>query len=686
MIRIAASALLVGAAAQEATPVSKVIEMLSNMADEVKAEGASEAEVYDKFACWCRSTSTTRSDNIRLGRDAINTASAQIAADTSAKNNNAAELVKRKADEENMATKHAETTALLAKETELYEAQAADLNKAIASLNNAINRMEDAKVPPTALVSLRSTIERSVTLAEDMSLGSEKTRLAVRSFLQVDPSDPEYEFHSTGIVETMNQLLKEFSAEKTEVDSSWTKQRNNLNDSISDLEDKRRNNNVAIGNRVEDISALEGVIAATRVDLVHHQETLKEDQAFLQETTDRCESRARDWDQRSAMRKDELAAMEQALEVLRGTVKSMDSVNQRAMLMQMTSRSFARGGLKHISPHVEVPSFLQETVVSSDRNLRGASALSTKAQQERVVSMLREKGQTLGSKSLSLLANSLKDGPFDSVKTLIQQLVERLVQEATSEATKKGFCDEALGKAHQDRDYRNTDTVKLIAEIQGLKTKRDELGAEIAELTGGLESLEEEHSAVTEQRDNEHSENVEVLKKAKAGFNAIEDAINILKAFYKNAAKASFLQQVPEDRAGFEGSYKGKQGGSQAIIGLMQVIRSDFDRTIRNTEAAEKKSHEEYVKFDRAIQADTASKRTQKTLNEEDLEATKNKLVDKMKDLQSAQNLLDAALKTIEELKPACIDTGMSYEDRVAKRKQEIEALNDALDIFTPTL
>lgn len=47
--------------------------------------------------------------------------------------------------------------------------------------------------------------------------------------------------------------------------------------------------------------------------------------------------------------------------------------------------------------------------------------------------------------------------------------------------------------------------------------------------------------------------------------------------------------------------------------------------------------------------------------------------------MKTASKLLDSALKNIEELKPTCIDTGMSYADRVAKREEEIAALKKAL-------
>jgi len=66
------------------------------------------------------------------------------------------------------------------------------------------------------------------------------------------------------------------------------------------------------------------------------------------------------------------------------------------------------------------------------------------------------------------------------------------------------------------------------------------------------------------------------------------------------------------------------------------------------------------------------------------LATTLTTIEQKMTDMQTAQDLLDAALKVIEGLKPTCIDTGMSYEERVAKREEEIAALKKALCILDP--
>ena len=50
--------------------------------------------------------------------------------------------------------------------------------------------------------------------------------------------------------------------------------------------------------------------------------------------------------------------------------------------------------------------------------------------------------------------------------------------------------------------------------------------------------------------------------------------------------------------------------------------------------------------------------------------------------LKDAQELLDKSLETLEKLRPACVDTGMSYEERVARREAEIEALKNALCVL----
>jgi len=51
-------------------------------------------------------------------------------------------------------------------------------------------------------------------------------------------------------------------------------------------------------------------------------------------------------------------------------------------------------------------------------------------------------------------------------------------------------------------------------------------------------------------------------------------------------------------------------------------------------------------------------------------------------DLEGTQRELTAALDYFEKLKPSCIETGVSHEERAARRQEEIESLQEALKIL----
>merc|ERR1712086_738669 len=376
-------------------------------------------------------------------------------------------------------------------------------------------------------------------------------------------------------------------------------------------------------------------------------------------------------DQRTQQRADELTALSQALTILSDRVSIADtSVNERAMLAQ-------------IKPVVAVaaPANASFAFVQIAEVVNGQSVAEMKV--SRVIDMLRSESSRLHSTILSSAAanlprfnNDAKYDPFVKVKELIQSLVERLLKEATEEATKKGFCDEELGKAEQDRDYRLADVQTLSAELASLEAKEDELTLEISDLTTGIAGLRDALNSSTEMRADEKAENLKTIVESNEGLEAVKEALTILRTFYKQAAKApqylagelnkvSMVQASPVDEdttgPGFNGAYSGNQEKSSGVIGLLEVIQSDFDRTSKT---------------------DISGKETKKELDEEDLATTRNKIETATADMKTNMDLLDSALKALEELAPMCIDMTMPYEERVAKREEEIAALHKALCIL----
>mmetsp|Transcript_23265 Transcript_23265/g.66217 ORF Transcript_23265/g.66217 Transcript_23265/m.66217 type:complete len:700 (-) Transcript_23265:99-2198(-) len=663
------------------TPVEKVITLLEGIKTDVEAEGASEAQAYDTFSCWCRDTTKSKSDAILAGRDNINSLSAEIQEDTAEKEASEAELAERQAKQEAMAKDLQDTKARFEKAQAEYDVEAADMSKAIRSLESAIQAMESSK--PASLLALRSSIESSLALARAMNLISEERRKDVRVFLQtrstVDPSDPTYAYHSQGIIDTLKQLLVEFRSEKATLDEEWGKAKASYESTIKSLEDKMTENATAIDDLGTRIETLKGKIATARQALVSADAMLKDDQLYMKDMTERCELRAKDWDQRSQLRADELTALTQALAILTEKVTKLDeAANERALLQ----KAGPKAELVSVSPHA--PAFLQEAMTSGRSGLRGAA--SAQARQEEIVVMLGQEGRRLRSTALSALAMHISADPFAKVKTLIQKLVERLLAEATAEATKKGFCDTELGKAKQDRTHRMEESHKLAGSIRVLDAKQEELELEIEQLAEAIETLQADLEDAAKIREEERKENLKAISQGKEGFNAVKQAILILKTFYAKGSRATVLVETkasPVDEGtegpGFEGAYKGKQAASDGIIGMMEVLQSDFQRTIDTTTKEEEDASAKFVEYERASKADIAGKTTKKELDQEDLETTRKTIDSKMTDLKTAMDLLDSALKRIEELKPTCIDTGMSYSERVEKREQEMAALKRAL-------
>merc|ERR1719377_247390 len=289
----------------------------------------------------------------------------------------------------------------------------------------------------------------------------------------------------------------------------------------------------------------------------------------------------------------------------------------------------------------------------------------------------------LNSRVLSQLAVRVADDPFKKVKKMIKDLIVRLMEEANEEAEHKGWCDTELSTNEQTRKEKTAAVETLHAEIDELEASIAKLTEEIAELTTAVAELDAAMAKATTIRQEEKAKNEETIKDAQDGQTAVAQALTVLKEFYAKAAEATaLLQQQPEAPEIFDSPYKGMQGMSGGVIGMLEVIESDFARLESETKAAEATAQKEYDEFMTDSQVDKAQKTKDiehKTAKKQDQEQA---LVSKREDLEGTQKELDAALAYFDKLKPSCVDAGVSYEDRVARRKEEIDSLQEALKIL----
>jgi hypothetical protein len=355
------------------------------------------------------------------------------------------------------------------------------------------------------------------------------------------------------------------------------------------------------------------------------------------------------------MRAGELAAITQALGVLEGKVAE-------------EAGATGEGGRSLVSVHSVVDKAAAEaddddedddddvsfTQVSAEirHALNTAAAKPRKVADkkvQKVAALLAKMGSKLRSAVLSSLAVKVREDPFAKVKTLIQDLIERLLQQEADEANHKGWCDTEISKTLKDRDYRLRDVAELHESLEGLNARHGVLVEEISDLTTDIETLTSDLANQTALRSEEKTEHETTIADAKEGETAIKEAIDILSHFYGAAAKA-FVQAADDPDAempdaGFSGNYTGSQSASTGIMGLMEVILGDFQRTIKETTAAEEQAVRDFIEYERETKMSQTTKTTAKEALEHEKTENDGELQTAEEGLRTQQQLLDGAVE-----------------------------------------
>merc|ERR1719420_113544 len=156
--------------------------------------------------------------------------------------------------------------------------------------------------------------------------------------------------------------------------------------------------------------------------------------------------------------------------------------------------------------------------------------------------------------------------------------------------------------------------------------------------------------------------------------------MSMLKEFYAKASQATALSQQPAaDAPATSGSFSGQQSGAGGIMDFLEVILSDFARLQSETETQEAMEQEEYEKVMHESKMDKALKENEIKHHEERKAQCESDLQTAREELAAAQEELAAAVAYYEKLKPKCVDSGITYEERVKQREEEIQSLKEAL-------
>merc|ERR1719281_2356958 len=528
------------------TPVQKVIQMME------------EIKLFKEYMSWCKDTTTDKKHEIITATDEIERLEASIMKNEVAAKDLSDKVAAIDADIAMWTADKDAATEVREKEHADYAETNTDYTESIDALGKAIVALSKSQgsIPQAMMLLQRiATQHRVPDSAQDLM----QTLLADDAEQPTNPPVAAYESQSGGIVKIMEDLQDKFEEERAALQKEEMEGKHSFDMLELELEDQ-----IAYGTKERDGKAakaneLKAAVAEAKGELATQKTIKAEAETYLADLTTQCTLKSEAFEGRQKMRAEELEAIEKAIEIISG--------------------SAVKG-----SAEKHLPSLVQKSFV----HLRSSARSSP---QQRAARLLKARGARLGSDRLSLLAVKVESDPFAKVIDMIKSLITKLKEEAAAESAHKAWCDEELKQNKLTRDEKTQEVSMLNAKIDEINAAIDKLTADIQANEEAMAELDKTMKEATEVRTKEKAKNEETIADAKAALEAVAMALKVLKEFYAKAAKTELLQHKgPADDAPESFSneaYTGQQGASKGVVGMLEVIQSDFARLESETSSDE---------------------------------------------------------------------------------------------------
>jgi chromosome segregation ATPase len=417
-----------------------------------------------------------------------------------------------------------------------------------------------------------------------------------------------------------------------------------------------------------------------------------------------CALKKKEWAERQSMRAEEISAISEAIKVLNDD-DALDLFKKTLSLSQ-TSKDMG---------------FVQKASTSS-KQLRARN----------VISSLMKNSKHRGELALIEFGLKSKAVDFSKILAMIDGMVKVLGEEQKDDNTQKAYCDKELETTSQEKADMEKAIETSVAAIEEMSEESATLADEIASLQKEVKALDKAVTEATEQRKEEHAEFVIFQTQNGAALQLIEKAKNKLFKFYrpnqfKEAPKQELTEEekilaasgrsdmiataAPEMIAGTSiaamqteqlyaqlhqhtaaapppppatwDAYQKKDGKSNGVISLMDMLMKELQDGITEAEHEEKTAQTDYERLMSESQESRAtmvesitSKEVAKADLDTKIEATKEK-----KSSEEAQ--LESLKQTIAQLHADCDFLVENYDLRKAARENEVEGLKNAKSVLS---
>jgi len=542
-------------------------------------------------------------------------------------------------------------TAIREKENSDFQSEEKELLETVSMLRRAQSVLSKALNKEGSFMQTAGEDELTALFATlvNSAVASSQNKRRLHAFLQNQengvnqPEAKAYESHSGGILDTLADMQDKAEGLLEEARKNEMNAKHNFELLAQSLNDDIKVQTEALGTAKKQISARREAAAEAGGDKAVTDKDVSEDQKYLDDLSVNCQQRAVDWETSQKGRAEELKALDEATRIL-SEMTGGASKRQYASLVQMAST------VQSASPF--------------DVAARSIKALGRKTE---------DYGLTQLAARVRSLAMSLDD-PFAKVKGLIQDMVDRLQKEAQEEASQKAFCDKEMGESNAKREKHQQTVDKLSTRIEKAQATKDKLKEQVATLQAELASLADNQRRMDSMRQEENEEYTKAHAEFSQGLEGVRLALNVLRDYY--AQQSAFVQQPAV------GSHAKSGDAATGIIGMLEVIESDFARSVAETQETEDAAQSTYDKTSQENRVSKSTKESEVKFKTQEQDHLAKAISEASDDRSGEEDELDAVMEYLSKLKPQCTTKPVSYEERKKRRESEISGLKSALEIL----
>jgi len=692
------------AAAARANPIEKIIGLLTRLQGQLVQDQETEQKAYGKFRTYCQDSSFAKKEEIKAAKSEKDMLTAQIAKATSDIATSTGKIEDASAGVAENEAKLKRATGIRGKEVAAFQGNEKELMGAIDMLGRAIDILtkEMAKTGSAALLQtseatqqLENVVMGLGAVIEGASLGASEDLNKLTAMLQTrqeaeDSNDEQespakaYGGQSGGIIEVLEDLRDKAEAQLREIRNGEAKEIQNFEMMEAALKDESAQYQKELDEEKQAKSAAQKGKATSSGNLaITTKELAKSSEDYTSVQHD-CMRKASDHEATVAGRAAELTVLAEAKKIIQAQMGS--SAAAAAASLQQTD---------------EVYSFLQ---MSSTNRLSREQIAGN-----HVVTLVQRLAVAQNSDSLKQLAsrisaviryglNGSTEDPFAKVKGLLTDMIKKLSREQRGDASEKEYCDREMKKTKVKQE-------ELTDDAEGLKTKIDQAASASTKLKSQVKDLQYELSTLeklTQEMNNARNEAHKVYQTDKAdltnGLNAIRAAIHVLRDFYAaDKEEDSLIQTKAEDTdsdadsdADTEESqqpkppenHKKSSGAGASIIGLLEVVESKLASNLAELQTEEDDAQTAFEKEVQAGKVTKAEKNQDVSYNTKEYTSLDKSVSELSSDHATTNEELSAVNEYFAKVKDRCVAKPDKYEDRKARREQEIKGLEEAKAIL----